>query len=85
MSDDSLNVVPVLKGHLVELERVLGFVEGMLVSLDLQSEYRKMGTLNQPSQLTRAVQTHQARIRGYLLQEQDERPIRREEEDVSEE
>lgn len=64
--DEGLNVVPVLKGHLVEIERTLGFVEGLLVALDLQTEYRKMGTLNQPSQLTRAVQTAQARIQGYL-------------------
>ena len=66
MSDDRLNVVPVLKGHLAELERTLGFVEGLLASLDLQAEYRKMGTLHQPSQLTRAVQTAQARVQGYL-------------------
>lgn len=70
MSDDRLNVVPVLKGHLVELERTLMFVEGLLVALDLQGEYQKMGTLNQPSQLTRAVQTAQDRVQGYL-QEQD--------------
>lgn len=66
LMDEGLNVVPVLKGHLVEIERTLGFVEGLLVALDLQTEYRKMGTLNQPSQLTRAVQTAQARIQGYL-------------------
>lgn len=66
MSDDSLNVVPVLKGHLADLERTLMFVEGLLVAQDLQAEYRKMGTLNQPSQLTRAVQEQADRIRGYL-------------------
>ncbi len=66
MADDRLNVVPVLKGHLVELERTLTFVEGMLVALDLQDEYRKMGTLHQPSKLTNSVQTQLERWRGYL-------------------
>lgn len=71
MDDHGLNVVSVLEGHLVELERVLGFVEGLLVSLDLQDQYAKMGTLHSPSQLTRSVQTQQARVRGYLQETPD--------------
>jgi cell division protein ZapA (FtsZ GTPase activity inhibitor) len=74
MANDGLNVVPVLKGHLAELERVLGFVEGLLVSLDLQAEYQKMGTLSQPSHLTRAVQTAQARVQGYLQEQHEPTP-----------
>lgn len=69
----SLNVVPVLEGHLVDLERTLEFVEGLLVSQDLQAEYRKMGTMNQPSQLTRSVQQARTRVQGYL-QEADDVP-----------
>jgi hypothetical protein len=71
MADDGLNVVSVLKGHLAELERTLGFVEGLLVSLDLQGQYQKMGTLHSPSQLTRAVQAAQARVQGYLQENND--------------
>lgn len=66
MADDRLNVVPVLKGHVVELERILGFVEGLLVALDLQDGYRKMTTLHSPSELTESVQDQLARWRGYL-------------------
>lgn len=69
--NDSLNVVPVLEGHLVDLERMLTFVEGLLVSQDLEVEYRKMGTLNHPSKLTKAVQEHRRRIQGYLRLESD--------------
>jgi hypothetical protein len=73
--DDGLNVVPVLKGHLADLERTLMFVEGLLVSQDLQTEYRKMGTLNRPSQLTKRVQQQRERILGYLNEDdEDGRP-----------
>jgi hypothetical protein len=70
--DDSLNVVPVLRGHLVDLERTLMFVEGLLVAHDLTVEYRNMGTTNRSSKLTLSVQEQAERIRGYLRQEQDE-------------
>lgn len=72
MADDRLNVVPVLKGHLAELERTLMFVEGLLVSLDLQEQYRKMATLHQPSQLTESVQSALARVSGYLGETDDD-------------
>jgi phosphopantetheine adenylyltransferase len=70
VSDDSLNVVPVLRGHLVELERALTFVEGMLVAMDLETQYKKMDTLHRPSQLTRSVQAALTRVNGYLDDEE---------------
>jgi hypothetical protein len=68
---DGLNTVPVLIMHLEEVERVLDFVEGLLVSQDLQAEYRKMGTLPRPSKLTQKVQEQRARVQGYLQIEED--------------
>lgn len=69
---DGLNTVPVLEGHLEELERTLSFVEGVLVALDLQAEYRQMGTVSKPTPLTRDVVKQLARVRGYLRQEDDD-------------
>lgn len=68
---DGLNTVPVLRMHLEELVQTLDFVEGLLVSQDLQAEYRKMGTLPRPSRLTSKVQAQSERVRGYLMQEEE--------------
>lgn len=72
MSDDSLNVVPMLKGHLVDLERTLMFVEGLLVAHDLTVEYRNMAPVTRPSRLTQDVQNQRMRVQGYLDQVDDE-------------
>lgn len=68
---DGLNTVSVLRVHLEDMKRTLDFVEGLLVSQDLQAEYRKMGTLNRPSKLTQMVQKHSSTLQGYLVTEED--------------
>lgn len=68
--NDGLNTVAVIRMHLEDMERTLDFVEGLLVSQDLQTEYRKMGTLTRPSRLTLKVREQRERIRGYLRQEE---------------
>lgn len=73
---DGLNVVPVLRVHLEEIEQTLANCEGLLTSLDLQQEYRNMGKLVRPSRLTQDVQRKLERVQGYLLTdeaEEDER------------
>lgn len=70
--DDGLNVVPVLRVHLEELQQTLMNCEGLLTSLDLQQEYRAMGKMIRPSRLTQDVQRKLQRVEGYLMEEDDE-------------
>jgi hypothetical protein len=70
--DDRLNTVAVLRGHLVDLERTLAFVEGLLVSHDLTVEYRNMAAVTRPSRLTQDVQMQRERVSGYLAMEGDD-------------
>ena len=72
MMTDGLNVVPVLRVHLEELQQTLAHCEGLLTSLDLQQEYRNMGKMVRPSRLTQDVQRKLQRVEGYLILEDDE-------------
>lgn len=69
--DDRLNTVAVLRGHLVDLERTLVFVEGLLVAHDLTVEYRNMAAVTRPSRLSTDVQKQRERVQGYLATEVD--------------
>lgn len=70
--DDRLNTVPVLRGHLEDLQQTLQFVEGLLVSHDLTVEYRNMAAVTRPSRLTLRVQQQRERLAGYLRAEQED-------------
>jgi hypothetical protein len=63
---DGLNTVTVLESHLVELERVLAFAEGVLAAQDLERQYKEMAAVTRPSRLTQAVQRQLERVQGYL-------------------
>lgn len=71
--NDSPNIVPVLKAHLVEWEQTLAITEGLLVAQDLTQEYKNMGTMTRPSRLTTNVQRQLERVRGYLVEPEDDR------------
>jgi hypothetical protein len=67
--DDGLNTVPVLRMHLEEIARALVYVEGLLVSQDLQTQYKAMANVTRPSRLTQDVQRQLERVQGYLVEE----------------
>jgi hypothetical protein len=69
---DGLNTVPVLRMHLEELERVLGFVEGLLSAQSLQSQYTQMASVYKPTPLLRNVEQQIGRLQGYLQTEGDD-------------
>jgi hypothetical protein len=67
--DDGLNTIPVLRMHLEEIARALVYVEGLLVSQDLQTQYKAMANVTRPSRLTQDVQRQLERVQGYLVEE----------------
>lgn len=68
-----LDTVPVLRAHLMELERTLALMDGLLSAQDLAQEYKNMATVTRPSRLTTVARTQLTRVQGYLREEDDER------------
>ena len=70
-----LDQVPVLVGHLRNLERVLETAYGAVSADDLARQFRSMSGRPQPSHLARALDEQLDRVRGWLrdAEEDDER------------
>lgn len=69
------DVVPVLRGHLEEIYEALDSARGYHVADDLARQYKNVGALHRPSNLTKRLEKALGRTEGYLEAEDHDVPV----------
>lgn len=72
MSSSYTETVPILRGHLEEIFEALDAARGYHLADDLARQYKNVGGIHRPSNLTKRLEKARDRVEGYLESEQHE-------------
>jgi hypothetical protein len=68
---DYVEVIPVLRGHLEEINEALIAAFGYVEALDIAEQFRNVGGVVRQSNLQKRLENVSERLKGYLAQEEE--------------